>query len=254
MDVDRYLARIKIGQTKPPSLPFLTRLMEAHLKSVPFENLDILLGRNISLEVSRVYEKVVEKNRGGYCFELNGLFAWLLRELGFQVDLVSAHVFEKKTGLFGPEFDHLALLVHLDRVYLVDVGFGESYRRPVALPNGEVEDIGGRRRMKRMDYEEGRYLVELQEEDTWLPQYSFNTTPRQIMDFQEMNVIQQTSKTSFFKKGVFCMKATENGWITLRGNILRIMENGNIESVTLPSTELRDRVILTHFAIQLERE
>ena len=253
MDLEKYLARINITKIEPPSLAYLTRLMENHLIIVPFENLDILLGRDISLDRERIYQKVVERKRGGYCYELNGLFSWALQELGFKVDLISAQVFREKTGLYSPEFAHLALMVQLDRPYLVDVGFGgESFRRPMLFPGGEMEDVGGRRRLRRIDYDEDRHVVEFMEGVNPRPQYSFTPQPRVMSDFQEMNVVHQTAKESRFTKGVICGLALENGWMMLRGNILKIVENGNTECVNLPSAELRDRFIVSHFGIRLE--
>ena len=82
----------------------------AHLLAVPFENLDIHLGRPISLDQDALFGKIVTRRRGGFCYELNGLFALLLRELGFEVTLLSAGV-ARADGGFGPEFDHLTLLV-----------------------------------------------------------------------------------------------------------------------------------------------
>src|SRR5579864_1973869 len=115
-----------------PSLQTLQGLHEAHLLAVPFENLSIYYDQPIILQETALYEKIVRRRRGGFCFELNGLFAALLRELGFEVTLLSASMAHANDE-FGPEIDHLALLVHLSEDWLVDVGNGDSFRRPLKV-------------------------------------------------------------------------------------------------------------------------
>ena len=110
VDRARYLERITYHGSREPILPILQALHEAHLLAVPFENLDIFLGRAIVLDEASLWSKIIEQHRGGFCYELNGLFALLLRALGFQVDLLSAAV-ARSTGGFGPDFDHLTLRV-----------------------------------------------------------------------------------------------------------------------------------------------
>ena len=130
VDIARYLERITYHGSREPIVSTLQALREAHLLAVPFENLDIALRRAIVLDEASFWTKIVEHHRGGFCYELNGLFALLLRALGFQVDLLSASV-ARETGGFGPDFDHLTLLVHLEQDWLADVGFGESFRQPL---------------------------------------------------------------------------------------------------------------------------
>src|SRR5437764_12252268 len=98
VDIQRYLERINYHGSLEPTLQTLQALHEAHLLAVPFENLDIHLGRKILLDEESLWKKIVEQGRGGFCYELNGLFAWLLRALGFQVDLLSAGVAHPSGG------------------------------------------------------------------------------------------------------------------------------------------------------------
>src|SRR6476661_9816152 len=107
----------------------LRHLHHAHMLSVPFENLDISLGRKIICQEEGFLRKIIERLRGGFCYELNGAFAALLRELGFRVTLLSARV-PRENGGNAPEFDHLALRVDLEEPWLVDVGFGDSFLEP----------------------------------------------------------------------------------------------------------------------------
>ncbi|MEO6393687.1 MAG: arylamine N-acetyltransferase, partial [Pyrinomonadaceae bacterium] len=124
--LDRYLTRIGYAGSTEVSPQTLRDLQLAHLYSVPFENLDISAGRYIRLDLDRLFEKIVNERRGGFCYELNGLFSAMLRSLGFSVDRLAAGV-ANKSGGFGPKFDHLTLLVHLPEPYLADVGFGDSF-------------------------------------------------------------------------------------------------------------------------------
>src|SRR4029079_18755156 len=121
------LRRINYSGSLLPSAATLRELQLAHVQSVPFENLSIHSNEPIVLEDEALFEKVVERRRGGFCYELNGLFAALLRALGFKVEMVSAGVATADGG-FSPDFSHMTLLVELDQRWLVDVAFGDSFR------------------------------------------------------------------------------------------------------------------------------
>ena len=142
MDVKQYLSRIGIEEIRQPSIDFLTELQNAHMLSIPFEDLDIPDWDRIVLDLERIYQKIIPTKRGGFCYELNGLFHWLLTSLGFKVDMLSAHVFNHERKDLGPEFDHMTLLVHLEKDYLVDVGFGDSFRI-YGISNGVLRDVSG---------------------------------------------------------------------------------------------------------------
>src|SRR5262249_19643128 len=132
MNVDAYLKRINYAGAREPAAETLRTLQLAHLRTVPFENLSIHAGEPIVLEEAALFGKIVERRRGGFCYEANGLFAALLRALGFQVAMLSAGVANAK-GEFGPDFDHMTLMVTLAERWLVDVGFGESFMEPLLL-------------------------------------------------------------------------------------------------------------------------
>lgn len=123
MDLEAYLNRIGFTRPIAPDRRTLVGLIQAHLRTVPFENLDQQLGVEVSTQLDRVYEKVVTRQRGGWCFELNGLFGWLLKEIGFEVSMIAGHVGPNRppSRVGG---DHMSLLVECDGSLLVDVGFG----------------------------------------------------------------------------------------------------------------------------------
>jgi N-hydroxyarylamine O-acetyltransferase len=126
VDLGRYLERIGHDGSTDPSPEALAGLQRAHLLAVPFDALDCHLGNRVTVEPEDAYRKVVEHRRGGFCFELNGLFAELLAHLGFEVTRLAARPFVAD-GALAPPFAHLALDVHLDRRWLVDVGFGFDF-------------------------------------------------------------------------------------------------------------------------------
>src|SRR5204862_6646887 len=131
--IDKYLSRIAYAGPRDPTPQVLSALHERHLLSVPFENLDIHLGREIVPDERRIVDKVVAERRGGFCYELNGAFAALLRALGFEVDMLSARV-PRADGTTSPEFDHMTLLVRAEgERWLADVGFGECFVHPLRL-------------------------------------------------------------------------------------------------------------------------
>jgi len=130
--LDAYFARIGFHGQARPDLETLQALQRLHVHAVPFENLDVQLQRPLGLDLDACFNKIVAQQRGGWCFELNGLLGWALREIGFDVLRVSAGVMREKAGDLQMG-NHLCLLVQLDRRYLVDVGFGGSLAAPLAL-------------------------------------------------------------------------------------------------------------------------
>jgi len=140
MEIEKYLERIEFKGNTGPTIELLTALQKRHLLSIPFENLDIHYKTPIKLSPPDIYQKVVIKRRGGFCYELNSLFGDLLRSLGFKVKLISARVFNQQQQIFSPEFDHLAIIAKIDSTdYLADVGFGEFSFAPLKIELNTVQ-------------------------------------------------------------------------------------------------------------------
>jgi N-hydroxyarylamine O-acetyltransferase len=250
MNIKAYLNRIGLEKVREPSLEFLTELQNRHLLSIPFEDLDIPGRNRIELNLDKIYNKIIPAKRGGFCYELNGLFHWLLTSLGFGVDMLSARVFNSRENNFGPEYDHMTLLVHLDKYYLVDVGFGDSFRRPIEMPDGEAEDVSGR--YKIFKKEDNLFELLIKEENDFTPQYCFTTDPKSLEDYKEMCDFQQDSPTSHFRTRMLCTMATETGRITLSNNSLTMTENG-IKTKTEFTDEKEFYLLLKkHFGIVLD--
>ena len=249
LDVPSYLARIGYSGPTIPTAETLRAIHHAHLLAVPFENLDIALGRTIVIDEAAIVRKILEQRRGGFCYELNGAFWALLRTLGFDVTLLSARV-SRAGGGEGPEFDHLTLRVDLDQAWLADVGFGESFLEPLLLvAETEQEDPAGTFRLLRVG--ERLQLEKLDPDGRWKRQYSFAQQPRHLKDFAAMCSYHQTSPESHFTQNRICTLATPDGRITLSGMKMIVTHDGKREEKTLLSEEQRSAVLQQFFGIRL---
>jgi N-hydroxyarylamine O-acetyltransferase len=223
LNVPAYLRRINYAGPSVPTPETLRELHRSHLFAVPFENLDIHLGRKIVCDEEAFLHKIVNERRGGFCYELNGAFAALLRALGFQVTLLSGRTTSSDGGN-GPEFDHLALRVDLNEPWLVDVGFGDSFLEPLRLKaTVEQPQIG---RIYRVKEVEGVFGLEVMAEDTWSRAYSFTLQPRQVSEFADMCHYHQTSPESHFTRKRICSRPTPEGRITVSDRTLIETRNG----------------------------
>jgi N-hydroxyarylamine O-acetyltransferase len=232
VDVDAYLDRIGAARPPAPTLDALGALVLAHIYSIPFENLDIAARRPLSLVPEAIYEKLVVRRRGGFCYELNGLFSWLLRELGYEVTLLAGQIVDPETGEPGRERSHLFLLVELGGPRLVDVGWGEAYRRPFALRPGN-EHTDPEIAAYRLEPHDGRWQVVERHDDSletnlkqaagWRIAYRFDLTPYELPDFVETCRWQET-ESPFFTGHRFCTVATPDGRRTLMDDRLIVRQ------------------------------
>lgn len=249
MDVNVYLDRIQYQGSLEPTIETLHQLHYSHLLTVPFENLSIHLNQPIHLNLEELYTKVIHQRRGGFCYELNSLFSWLLQQLGFNVTLISAQV-ARDDGQFGREFGHLTLLVKDSSSWLVDVGFGDSFLYPLKLES-LTEKI-----------QNGEAYQLLQQESTWIfyqkklgdykPQYCFTLTPRKLTDFQTTCDYNQTSPHSIFTQRIICTKATVTGRVTLSDNRLIVTENGQRQESILETETEYQRILEDYFGIFID--
>lgn len=248
MNVDAYLRRIGYRGSREPAIGTLRDLHHAHMLSVPFENLDIHLGRKIVLEEALLYAKIVCRRRGGFCYELNGLFAALLREMGYDVQRLSASV-ARSDGAFGPPFDHMALLVQLEERWLVDVGFGASFREPLRLDErGEQIQAD---EWSRID-DGGEYLIYSRYQDgEWKAQYRFTLQPYALADFAGCCHFHQTSPESSFTRRRICTRATEEGRVTLSDMRFVASHNGSRAERILQTDADYRYALYEHFGVAL---
>lgn len=248
MNVTAYLDRINYHGQTTSSAETLRALQLAHLQTVPFENLSIHARETIVLDDAALFTKIVERRRGGFCYECNGLFAALLRELGFDVTKLSAEVANAQGGYSQP-FDHMTLMVSGPQRWLVDVGFGDSFLEPLLLDD-RSEQVEGARAYKIVD--ENRYLVLMRREmNVWTPQYRLTLTPYEYEDFAEMCRYHQTSPQSHFTQKRVCSRATESGRITLSDMRLIETRNGERNERELANQQEYDAALQQHFGIAL---
>ncbi|MDV9172121.1 arylamine N-acetyltransferase [Streptomyces sp. W16] len=274
--VDAYLRRLGVPRPALPTVDVLRELHLRHLQTVPFENLSIHLGEEIVLEEKQLLDKVVGAGRGGFCYELNGLFGALLAALGFDVALLAARVYGDG-GRLGIPYDHLALRVRTvdGSVWLADVGFGTHSHYPLAFAErGEQADPGGMFRItesgpdaagvRGAEYGERAFraadqadLADLPDLDVvrnGKPEYRLETRPRVLGDFVAAAWWQTTSPASHFTQSLVCSRLTDDGGrITLSGRGLTVTAaDGTRDVRELAADEEVLEVYREQFGIELE--
>ncbi len=251
MDIDAYLDRINYHGSLTPGYETLAALQRAHMLSVPFENLDIVpLHRLIRLDMPALWNKIVVMRRGGFCYELNGLFGWLLAQCAFQVTHLNGRVFTR-AGALSIDFDHLALLVQAPgkaHRWLADVGFGDSFMEPLGFRDGDQPQGS---RAYRLEKNTGGYIVWQRNYDgTWKRQYFFELTPRRFpLEYEAACAFHQRSPDSHFTQKAIVTRATENGRLSLEMDRLIVTENGVRQERAVSPEEWPAR-LRQHFGIE----
>ncbi|WP_051271473.1 arylamine N-acetyltransferase family protein [Shimazuella kribbensis] len=224
MDIKNYLARIGITQELKNNLDDLTHLQQNHVTQVPFENLDILKSIPLSFDPNYLYEKIAIRQRGGVCYELNGFFHVLLRELNFDVSMRAATV--NLNGSWFKEGTHLTNIVLLNgEEYLVDVGFGGNTPSiPIPLTGEKIFAVNAYYRVKPYAEEQRTWVLEKKEDADWIMLYKFSEEEKVLDDFKSVCDFTQYSEQSTFNKTPVIMKVTDKGRITLHDHSLTIVE------------------------------
>ena len=205
VDVDAYLARLGIAGAVEMSFAGLERLQRAHLTAVPFENLDVFLRRGVETDPEWSVAKIVDRGRGGWCYELNGAFATLLDRLGFSVKWLGATV----VPVSSPVPDHLAVEVKLDRPYLVDVGFGDSFIRPLPLDVEGPHDGGSG--TYQFDFGDDIITLVAVDPDGQAPQYRFGGQSFTAEDFEAPSRRLQTEPGVQWTQSPFATRLLDGG-------------------------------------------
>ena len=235
IDVDRYLARIGVETELAVDVLSLEILQRAHLSTVPFENLDVVAGVDVPVDPNRAVDKIVTRKRGGWCFENNGAFAELLQALGFDVTRLGAAVL-----LDGPNstIDHLTLEVRLDRPYLVDVGFGDSFIRPLELNSRRPQD-GGTAVFELIDSAEGVTLTRHDADGVPEPQFRFKRVRRQMHEFEPATDHLQSDPDLHWSNKPFATRLLDGGpdRVTLLGDRLKVARDGMVAETPVAPDE-----------------
>ena len=253
MDLHAYLRRINYRGEQTPSVATLHELHRAHLLAVPFENLDIHLGRSILLDQDALFDKIVTRRRGGFCYELNGLFAWLLQQSGFDVTYLNARVYNRQ-GQLGIDFDHLTLLVqvpHQPGRWLVDVGFGDSFNDPLDFEERQ-EQVQGLRSYRLEQVKDGFVTWQKNYDGTWERQYFFDLQPRAFpAEYEAACLYHQTSPKSSFTRGSIISRATLEGRVSLEEGRLILTRNGQRTEQAITDQKEYQTLLKQYFHVTL---
>jgi N-hydroxyarylamine O-acetyltransferase len=248
IDLDAYLARIGHAGPLAPTAEVLAALHRAHALRVPYENLDIQLGRPIRLDLEGLQTKLVHGRRGGYCFEHNTLFAAALERVGFRVTLLAARV-RRGTTEVRPR-THMLLRVEADgAAWLADVGFGgEGLVRPVVMEPGRVDHQQGRE--YRVAEEGGLLVLQSRAGDAWQDLYAFTPEPQLPVDFEMANHYTSTHPASSFVQGLTVQLHTPEGCRVLRNRTYSEERGADVSSRTIEDDEELLRVLAEAFGLE----
>ena len=236
MKLQHYLDRIGYGGTVEPNVDTLAALQEAHVCSVPFENLDVQLGRSLTTRIEDAYEKIIANNRGGWCYEQNGLFGWALSEIGFNVTRIAASVMREQKGEASTA-NHLCLLVRSPESktkYLADVGFGGSMIKPIELKEAQYDQPPFKLGLERLDDHYWRFWEDLGDGRF---SFDFADDPANESLLAQKSASLQSDPASTFVQNLVAQRRSRGQHRILRGRVMTVAKAGSMESTTVDSPE-----------------
>lgn len=246
-DLSTYFRRINYTGHASADTATLHAVMRQQLFSIPFENLDVQAGKVVSLVPEEIADKLLYRGRGGYCYEVNGLFAMALEALGIPYRFVAAR------PMFYPARrpkTHMAVVAEVDgRQWLCDLGFGSyGIRAPVALdmPDTDIEqdfDV-----FRLTGHANGQYLLQAKVEGEWASQYGFDLTPQEWIDFVPANYLNSTHPDAIFVQKRLVIQHRPEGRLILLGNMLKTITAGGVEKQQLAEDEVV-HVLKNRFAL-----
>jgi N-hydroxyarylamine O-acetyltransferase len=247
MHLDAYLKRIGYAGPLSVDLATLTALHRQHLRTIPYENLDVQLGREVTLDIEHIYTKLVTHKRGGWCYEMNGLLAWALNEIGFPMTHLAAGVMREERGddAFG---NHLALLVHLERDYLADVGFGDGLLEPVLLTSAEF--VQGPLKFRLQPLGDG-YWRFLNHPEGGARSFDFSLEPADVTLFRRKCAWMQTAPESPFVLNAVCQIHTADGLMMLRGRALKSVSHVGVCQRTIADADDYRKTLAEVFRLEI---
>lgn len=250
MQLTAYLDRIGYVGAIAPTLETLVAVHRAQAYSIPYEGLDIQLGRPLDLDPARIFDKLVGQRRGGWCYETNGLLGWALGEMGFKVRRVTAGVHRRERGdaAFG---NHLTLLVNVDSgeaegPWLCDLGLGDALRAPIPLTEGRHADGTLEFRLERL--KDGSWRFHNHSYGT--PEtFDFRDAPADEDLFARHNKVLQTDSQSHFVLNAEAVCLAPQASVTLLGRVLRHASAAGIDKQILDSPEALEKALARHFGL-----
>ena len=249
--LERYLARVEHVASLDPTVATLHALHEAHASHIPFENIDVLLGRGVDLEPAALQQKIVVDRRGGYCFEHNLLFASVLQELGFDVTCLSARV---RLGAVGirPRTHMLLLVRCAESQWIADVGFG-SDGLLLPVPFAPAAESSQGLRTCRVIGEGTWWVMQSRRADAWIDLYAFTLDAHERIDYEVLNHFTATHPRSIFRSLLVAQLLSADRRIGLRNHELTVETIGGTATRTLTDAEVVEALRNT-FGLQLPPE
>ncbi|KFP80933.1 PREDICTED: arylamine N-acetyltransferase, pineal gland isozyme NAT-3-like [Apaloderma vittatum] len=278
MDIKEYFKRISYqGSYDKPDLVTLMDIFQHHIRAVPFENLSIHCGESIELDLEATYNKIVRKNRGGWCMENNHILSWVLKTLGYDITLLGARVYFPEISAYADEMDHLLLKVVLDgKSYIVDGGFGMTYQmwQPMELISGKdqpqtpgvfrfLEESGvwyfEKVKRKQLVPNQSISTSHNVEEEVCRPIYLFTLQPRDIEEFRTCNTDLQTAPDSICVTKSICSLQTADGIRALVGWKLteikfNYKDNMDLVEIRMLADEEMEKTLKEKFNVTLDKK
>lgn len=249
-DINAYLSRIGFEGKAEPTFECLKRLMTCHLATVPFENLDVYHGHSEpSLETESMFEKIVRNHRGGYCFELNGLFSKLLSSIGFDVSSHTARVLLGRDYI--PPRAHRVIVIKIfGKSYFCDVGFGGPVPiEPIEIICDKIIDSKPNRKYKFSSSEKGITLL-IEKNKSFVPVVMFDKDPSDEVEFIPLNAFCAYSVYEPFRKKQMIWIGTEEGRRSIDGDVLKVRKDGIDTEKCLDSEDELRKTLKTYFGLE----
>ncbi len=246
MDISDYLQFIRFEGEARPDIATLRAIHRQHLLSIPYENIDVQLQRPVDLDIHRIYDKIVEGGRGGWCYEMNGLLDWALREIGFQITRLIGGVMRSVQG-DGVLGNHLVLSVQLEQPWIADVGFGDGAYEPVPLRSHCFEQRGFGYGLEEM----GKYWRFHNHEFGGAASFDFIHAAADESLLAEQSAWLSTAEDSPFVKALICQQFTPIGYEVQLGRVAKTITPGGINEWLIQSAEHLAESLQERFALDV---
>ncbi|MGY4713596.1 arylamine N-acetyltransferase family protein [Bacillus amyloliquefaciens] len=230
---DSFFSRLEIEPKKIVKFEDLPCILSSFAKSVPFENIDVIYKNHKEISKENLQKKLLDNHRGGLCYEINPLLYYFLKDCGFNVQLVSATIYDYSSESWALDNTHVAILLTYNHImYLIDSGFASFLPlSPVPFTGEAVQTKVRDYRVRKLLTEKGSYVFEMKEKDIlknkeWKLGYAFRLNEISITELNEMQETIIENKKSPFNKALLAVKLVENGHITLTQDKFIQMKNG----------------------------
>ncbi|RAL26152.1 arylamine N-acetyltransferase family protein [Thermoflavimicrobium daqui] len=249
--IESLFKRIQYRGDKNVQFEDLSELMLQFAKHVPFENISIIQGEDLAIHADQLKRKIIDQKRGGVCYELNPIFYNLLKELGFDVQMISATISgNEKQDLIGT---HIAIsLIHNQEKYIIDVGFGSNLAlKPIPFTGEWVKSVTGEYRVRKEKTKWGDYILEKARNGEVEISYFFDLKPIDESYLNHVKDLITNHPNSPFNKSLLLAKITEKGHQTLTENSYTVTQNGEKNKQSIDSTQFK-QLSKDQFGIVLE--